>query len=241
MAFPRRKGKRIARTQRKAKRLARRYWPVGIGIGLAIILLLAWWGVPAGQWIDAVGKQVAELGWAAPFVYVGLFAVGTVVLAPSPLVGIAGGIAFGWWGLPLTILGATAGATASFGISRYIFDVELEDWFKSRRIFQAAKRAIEDEGWKIQILLRLSPAVPFGLLNYLFGLSNTRLITYILSTAIGTLPGNFADTYVGVIGQDLASGQQIAYVAAGAVVTLAGAILITWRARAALKEQDVKA
>jgi membrane protein YqaA with SNARE-associated domain len=145
----------------------------------------------AGQWIDAVGKQVAELGWAAPFVYVGLFAVGTVVLAPSPLMGIGGGIAFGWWGLPLTILGATAGATASFGISRYIFDVELEDWFKSRRIFQAAKRAIEDEGWKIQILLRLSPAVPFGLLNYLFGLTNTRLITYILSTAIGTLPGNF--------------------------------------------------
>jgi uncharacterized membrane protein YdjX (TVP38/TMEM64 family) len=59
--------------------------------------------------------------------------------------GIAGGIAFGWWGLPLTILGATAGATASFGISRYIFDVELEDWFKSSRIFQAAKRAIEDD------------------------------------------------------------------------------------------------
>ena len=84
-------------------------------------------------------------------------------------------------------------------------------------------------------------ALPCHSACYLLGLTNTRLITYVLSTAIGTLPGDFADTYVGVIGQDLASGQQIAYVAAGAVVTLAGAILITWKARAALKEQGVRA
>jgi uncharacterized membrane protein YdjX (TVP38/TMEM64 family) len=54
-----------------------------------------------GEWIRTIGSKVAELGWAAPFVYVVLYVIGTVVLAPSPLMSIAAGVAFGWWGFPL--------------------------------------------------------------------------------------------------------------------------------------------
>ena len=50
---------------------------------------------PADAWIDAIGTKAAELGFAAPFIYVALYIAGTVMLAPSPLMSIAAGVAFG--------------------------------------------------------------------------------------------------------------------------------------------------
>ena len=104
---------------------------------------------------------------------------------------IAAGVAFGWWGFPLAVVSATAGATVSFLVGRYFLNDDLEDWLTDRRLFRAAKTAIDEEGWRIQILLRLSPAVPFGLLNYMMGLTKTPLATYVLVHGGWHLAGEF--------------------------------------------------
>jgi uncharacterized membrane protein YdjX (TVP38/TMEM64 family) len=228
-------------SKRKAKRAAKRFWPLGIAGIFLLILLAAWAAAPADEWIKAIGAKVADLGGIAPFVYIALYIVGTVLLAPSPLMSIAAGVAFGWWGLPLAVMGATAGATVSFLISRYLFNDDLEDWLIHRRIFRAAAHAVDQQGWKIQLLLRFSPAVPFGLLNYLMGLTKTPLLTYVWATALGILPGSIIDIYIGVIGQALAGGAQIAYLAGGAVLTIACAAIVTLKARDYLREAGVKA
>jgi len=206
-----------------------------------LLLLAAWAIAPADEWIRTMGAKVADLGWVAPVAYVLLYVLGTVILAPSPLMSIAAGIAFGWWGLPLAVAAATAGATVSFLVARYLFNDDLEDFLTGRRIFRAAKRAIDEEGWTIQILLRISPAVPFGLLNYLMGLTRTPLRTYVCSTAVGIIPGSFVDIYIGVLGQNLAGDAQIAYLAVGGAVTVTCAVLITWKARNCLREAGVEA
>jgi uncharacterized membrane protein YdjX (TVP38/TMEM64 family) len=226
---------------RDTKQVAKRYWPLGISAFFLSALLAAWATAPADEWISSIAAEVAALGLMAPLAYVAIYVVGTVVLAPSPVMSIAAGVAFGWWGLPVALVAATAGATCSFLISRYWFDDDLDDWLTDRRIFRAIKQAVDEEGWKIQLLLRLSPAVPFGLLNYLMGLSNTPLRTYIWTTVVGILPGTLVDIYIGVIGQNLAGGGQIAYLAAGAIVTIASATVITWKARNLLREAGVKA
>ena len=207
----------------------------------ALLLVAAWAAGPTDEWIKTIGKKVADLGWAAPFVYVALYVIGTIVLAPSPLMSIAAGVAFGWWGFPLSVIAATAGATASFVIGRYFLNDDLENWLTDRRVFKAVKHAIDEEGWRIQILLRLSPAVPFGLLNYSMGLTRTPLSTYLWTTAIGIMPGSFVDVYIGVIGQSLAGGAQMAYLAIGALITSTSAVVIAQKARSALREAGVKA
>jgi len=82
--------------------------------------------------------------------------------------------------------------------------------------------------------------VPFGLLNYLMGLTKTPLTTYVWTTAVGIMPGSFVDISIGVIGQQLAGGAEIAYLAAGAAVTIACAVMVTLKARS-LREAGVKA
>jgi hypothetical protein len=54
------------------------------------------------------------------------------------------------------------------------------------------------------------------------------------------MPNSFVDIYIGVIGQGLVGGAQIAYLGAGALITLACAALITLKARSSLREAGVK-
>ena len=230
----------MALSQRKAKRVAKRYWPLGVAALGLLALLLVWMLVPAAEWIDSLGHKVAELGWPAPIIYFVLYVVGTVVLAPSPVMSIAAGVAFGWWGLPLAVAAATAGATASFCLSRFGFTQAVEDWLTERPTFNAAKKAVDGEGWKMQLLLRLSPVVPFGMLNYLLGLTKTSIITYVGCTAIGILPGSIVDIYIGVIGKNAGNTAQFAYMLVGLVATAALAVLITIKAREYLREAGVK-
>ena len=64
-------------------------------------------------------------------------------------------------------------------------------WIQMYRFgnLQAIEGAIKDEGWKMVMLLRLSPILPFALLNY--GLSVTPIAawTYTWASAVGIIPG----------------------------------------------------
>ncbi len=62
--------------------------------------------------------------------------------------------------------------------------------------------------WVI-FLLRLSPLVPFNLLNYTLGLTPVGLLPYVGASWVGMLPGTFAYVYLGGAGKaavDAASG-----------------------------------
>jgi uncharacterized membrane protein YdjX (TVP38/TMEM64 family) len=242
MALTPRKAKRAAKKAAKkaTKQVAKHPWALAGACALLVAAVLAWMFVPAADWINSLGQTVASLGIAAPIIYLVLYIVGTIGLAPSPLMSIAAGVAFGWWGLPLAVVAATAGATASFLLSRYFFDGAIEDWLTDRPVFNAAKRAVDEESWRILLLLRLSPVVPFGMLNYLLGLTKTPLGTYVATTAIGILPGSFVDIYIGVIGKSAGNTVQLSLLVVGLIATIAVAAMIAIKSREYLKDAGVK-
>lgn len=51
--------------------------------------------------------------------------------------------------------------------------------------FKSMDRAIEKEGFKLMLLLRLSPLFPFALSNYLYGASSIRFLPYFFGTLLG--------------------------------------------------------
>ena len=50
---------------------------------------------------------------------------------------------------------------------------------------------------------RLSPVFPFNLLNYAFGLTQVRVLDYVLASWAGTLPGTILYVYLGSLAGDL--------------------------------------
>lgn len=52
-------------------------------------------------------------------------------------------------------------------------------------------------GWRVILLLRLSPLTPYALLNYLLSVTLITPFNYFISTAIGMIPGTLMYSYLG--------------------------------------------
>ena len=48
--------------------------------------------------------------------------------------------------------------------------------------FKAVDQAIETEGWKIVFLIRLSPVLPFNVMNYALGLTGVKFWHYAIAS-----------------------------------------------------------
>jgi uncharacterized membrane protein YdjX (TVP38/TMEM64 family) len=91
----------------------------------------------------------------------------------------------------------------------------------------------------------LSPAFPFNLLNYAYGLTKVSFRDYFFASWIGMLPGTILYVYIGSLAGDLARlsaggrtsppAEWILYIA-GFVATILVTIYVTRLARAALKK-----
>lgn len=54
---------------------------------------------------------------------------------------------------------------------------------------QAIERAVAEEGWKVVLMLRLSPAFPFTAVNYAAGLTCISFWGFMGASAVGLIPG----------------------------------------------------
>ena len=88
-------------------------------------------------------------------------------------------------------------------IGRTLLRGYVERVLASSPKFQSMDRAIEKEGFKLMLLLRLSPLFPFALSNYLYGASSIRFLPYFFGTLFGFAPGTFAYVYAGRVGKAL--------------------------------------
>jgi SNARE associated Golgi protein len=96
--------------------------------------------------------------------------------------------------------------------------------------------ALEHNGLKIMILLRLSPLIPNHTLDYVSGVTSITLRDYIIAL-IGILPATIALCYTGATASSVAEGKESAtninsiMLIAGLVFALAGALLASYYAK----------
>ena len=128
------------------------------------------------SWVEASGPWGQVL-------FVIVYIVATVLLMPGSALGLGAGALFGVVrGSLLVSLAATLGATCAFLLGRYLARDWLPKKLEGRVAFTAMDEAVAQEGWRIVFLARLSPVLPFTLLNYAFGLTRVSLRDYVLAS-----------------------------------------------------------
>jgi uncharacterized membrane protein YdjX (TVP38/TMEM64 family) len=144
---------------------------------------------------------VGSLGPLGVFLLALFLAIGSLLFLPASPFIIAGSAVFGF---PLGVLGALTGlalgASGGFCLSRWFLRKDISARFRKHATFRAIDMAIEKEGWKIVILLRLCP-IPFGLANYLYGLTAVRFRPYLIASLIGGLPSLLLYCQLGTAGK----------------------------------------
>lgn len=192
--------------------------------------------LPLRAWVVQLLDLAARAGPAGAALYAAAFVPAALLLLPAAPLAIGAGFAFGpWAGTLVTAVGAMVGATAAFEAGRHVGgDVLRRTLARSRRLAPFA-RALDRAGFEVVLWLRLSPLVPFYLLNYAFGTTGMRGRAYGAATGLALLPG--AAVY-STIGSALASPEDLSlaasphrWLAVGAAValTLASAAGARWR------------
>jgi uncharacterized membrane protein YdjX (TVP38/TMEM64 family) len=174
-------------------------------VSLAAVAGLGW--ILYGGRLDAsiIEAAIRDLGAFAPLMFVGAFALATVLFFPGALFGLAGGILFGpLWGTLWNLAGATLGAMIAFLAARFI----AGDWIASRAggRLKTVISGVEAEGWRFVALTRLVPIVPFNVLNYVLGLTRIPLSHYLLATLVCMAPGALAYAWLGYAGRAAMAG-----------------------------------
>ena len=102
----------------------------------------------------------------------------------------------------LTVLiSATIAACISFTIGRTVLrgwaSKITSDWPK----WKAIDGAIAKEGFKVILLLRLSPLLPFAVSNYIYGITSVDFTSFLFATFLGFAPGTMGIVYAGSAGK----------------------------------------
>ncbi|MEL6751469.1 MAG: TVP38/TMEM64 family protein [Pseudomonadota bacterium] len=215
---------------------------IAIGIAVLVGLVAAYRLLPIGEWVESFRLWVEGLGVLGIAVFIVVYALTTFALVPGSILTLAAGVAFGLWGFPIVIVGATLGSALSFLAARYVFHDRVQEKVADYPKFNAVNQAIGEEGWKVVGLLRLSPALPFSLQNWFLGLTPVGFLPAQLATFFGIMPGTLLYVWIGSLGGQAAAGggdtSTLKYVvfAAGILATLAVTVLVTKKAKAKLAE-----
>lgn len=221
--------------------------PIGrVLFGVAAIIALVALGRTFGVFLDRFVEWVDGLGALGPFAFILGYIGSTVAFIPGSVLTLAAGAIFGLGeGVIYVMTGATLGSSVAFLLARYVAREAVEQRIAGNTKFAAVDRAVGREGWKIVVLLRLSPIFPYNLLNYGLGLTQVRFRDYVLAS-IGMLPGSFLYTYSGFLVGDVIrlagdAGPErgplyYAVVVIGLLATIAVTTIVTKTARRAIAE-----
>jgi len=137
-----------------------------------------------------------------------VYFLATIFFVPGSILTLGAGFVFsaaldnnlGWGvllGTAAVWVGASTGSIAAFLLGRYLFrDCCVGTITKKYQIFQAIDSALTNNGLKIMILLRLSPIIPFNILNYAAGVTGVQFWHYAVAS-VAMLPGTILYVFLG--------------------------------------------
>jgi uncharacterized membrane protein YdjX (TVP38/TMEM64 family) len=173
---------------------------------------------------DGVRDRLDGLGVLGPVAFVLVSSLLTVVLFPGPLLAGASGLLFGTaLGTPVSIAAATVGASLAFSISRWWAHDAVAELAGPR--LERLQLALAGRPFLTVLYARITPGVPYNLVNYAAGMTHIPLRTFAVATAIGVAPRAFAYTALGGSLDDLGSPEAIVAFAVIAVMGVGGLVL----------------
>lgn len=215
---------------------------------LLVLAALAVWRF-APRDVARVGRLLDAargLGFWGPVCLAAAYVPAALLLVPGSLLTLLGAFTFGMSRAFIAVsAGSTAGACAAFLLSRYLLRGWAERKLAQSSRLRALDQAVEEQGFNIVFLARLSPLLPFGVLNYAFGATKISFGRYALATWLGMLPGMLMYCYLGSAAKqltDLAAGNasagpvQQALFFVGLAATVVVTIFVTRTAAKALRE-----
>lgn len=211
--------------------LARRSATQGLGKFLRFLLLgslavsvaLVFFFVDRQQLLDIATWLDSHRTGSGMAIFCSLCMLGVIFVIPGPVLAIISGALYGKvLGTILVWTSCSVGQSLTYFLGRFL----LRDWvvdFASKYVsrFQTIDTALGKEGWKLVLLLRLSPLIPDSLLNYVLSVTSINYSCYAWSSSLAILPWSIAFAYIGSMAHNVAE-------AAGGEMHMGYKTMVSW-------------
>ncbi|WOD41021.1 TVP38/TMEM64 family protein [Nodosilinea sp. E11] len=218
---------------------SRRFWLLVV---TGVVVALIGSRLPLADWFVIVNRELESLGvWAIPAFILAYF-IATVLGLPNILLILVAGSLFGILkGTAVASVADILGAIGCFFLGRTFARDRISRWMKKHPKFARIDQAVEQKGWKVLVLTRLSPLVPSSVLNYGFSCTKVGFWQYAFFSWIGMIPVILLYTYLGSFGTYLLGSEitleKVAIQGVGLVLALGAALYITRLVRKAMIPQ----
>ena len=213
-------------------------------VGIAVILCIA--GAASGSsltsWLSDFSTTLRGYGLPGVILFLGMYVAATMVLVPAWTLSLAAGLLYGVWSIPLSWAAMMAGACIAFPLARGVLASPVQTAIRQRPRLRLVADVIDQEGWRMVLLIRISGIVPFGLQNYVLGVTRVGFLPFLLASAIGVLPSILLYAGAGAFGQATFSDPgtnslKMAVLALSALAAVALVLVTARRLRDKLKRQ----
>lgn len=148
------------------------------------------------QNMSAIEAWIMGLGPWGIVAFVTLFVVATSFLIPDSILCIASGVLFGpVWGIAAVSFGILIAATFQFMLARRLFRARIQTEILKRPGLAAIQRAVVQDEFRLQFLVRLTPINP-AIMSYLLGATHVR-VTGFLIACLAHMPAIMVEVYFG--------------------------------------------
>ncbi|MCA9233964.1 MAG: TVP38/TMEM64 family protein [Planctomycetales bacterium] len=147
-------------------------------------------------WIEDLERQTANLGYWGPLAFFVLFIALTSLFFPDSVLVATAGVLFGTLlGTVTCFAGTLVVQSVAFFLSRRFLQGRVTRFIEGRPKLAVIPRVVDQQGFRLQVLLRLTPLNPV-LLSYLLGTTKSRFGSFFLACmALG--PVMFVQAYCG--------------------------------------------
>ncbi|MCC9137965.1 TVP38/TMEM64 family protein [Pontibacter silvestris] len=145
-----------------------------------------------------------NLAWWQMLLYFAVVSVTMgLALTPTTFVALVSGFYLGWSGFPGVVLSYGAAAIVGYSIAKVIDHGKmmgfLNQFEKSRLLMQE----LQHQSWSLIFLTRISPVLPFALMNFVLSLLQVSMKKFLIASIVGMLPRTFFFFWIGTKANDI--------------------------------------
>ena len=137
-----------------------------------------------------------------PFFALSALTMATAI-TPTTFIALVGGYFLGWQAAPPMIAGYLLASMLGFILGKQLDGGRLMAGFEQNSRISLIIEEIKKRDWSVMVLLRISPVLPFSLINLLLPATGLRFSVFVLAGFIGMLPRTLFSIWAGLQAHNL--------------------------------------
>lgn len=145
-----------------------------------------------------------NLSWLQMLLYFVVISITmSLALTPTTFVALVSGFYLGWQGFPGVVVSYGIAALIGYSLARLIDHGKMMAFLNRFDKTMYLMQELRDQSWSLIFLTRISPVLPFALMNFVLSLLQVDKKRFFLASIIGMLPRTLFFFWIGTQASDV--------------------------------------